>query len=52
MSISVGFVTFSFLGLLGALGHEAGVGVELLASWVYEQVLRGILWLLYVLEDG
>ena len=44
-SISVSLVAFSVLSLMGATGLEVGVGVELLAGWVCEQVLRGILWL-------
>ena len=42
-SISNNSVAFSFPGLLGASGFEAVGDVELLAGWVCERVLRGIL---------
>ena len=45
-SISVSSIAFSFPGLLEATGLEAGMGVELLAGWVCERVLGGILWVL------
>ena len=42
-SISDNSIAFSFPGLLGASGFEVVRDVELLAGWVYERVLRGIL---------